>query len=116
MTMFFALMALWPLARGKPLRWWALCLAVLFALTAAARPAMLHGMNRVWMRFGVLLARVINPVIMALLFFLVLTPMAAMLRLRGKDPLRLRPQPDAPTYWIPRDPPGPEPATMADQF
>jgi ABC-type uncharacterized transport system permease subunit len=56
-----------------------------------------------------------NPVVMAALFFLVFTPMGLLLRLLGKDPLRLRRSADA-TYWIERKPPGPPPETMANQF
>ena len=68
------------------------------------------------MRFGLLLHRIVNPLVMALLFFLVVTPIALLMRLFGKRPLHLKTEPDAATYWIPRDPPGPEPDTMKQQF
>jgi hypothetical protein len=54
--------------------------------------------------------------VMTLLFFTTVTPIALIMRAMGKDPLRLRLDPDAPTYWIERSPPGPEPATMPRQF
>jgi hypothetical protein len=53
---------------------------------------------------------------MGLMFFLVFTPMALLIRLRGKDLLRLRRDPEAPSYWIPRQPPGPAPDTLKQQF
>ncbi len=65
---------------------------------------------------GLLLGRVVSPIVMALLFFLVVTPTAFLFRLLGKDPLRLAAEPRAGTYWIERRPPGPPPDTMANQF
>jgi hypothetical protein len=59
---------------------------------------------------------VVSPVIMGLLFFVAVTPTALIMRLAGKDPLRLRFDPEARTYWIDRRPPGPEPQTMRNQF
>jgi hypothetical protein len=65
---------------------------------------------------GVVLGRIVNPIVTAILFFLVFTPAGLMARLLGKDPLRLKPAREADTYWISRHPPGPEPATMSKQF
>jgi hypothetical protein len=66
--------------------------------------------------FGLLLHAVVNPIVMALLFFTTVTPIALILRAQGKDPLRLRRDPDARSYWIERRPPGPMPDTMPRQF
>ncbi|HWR52057.1 MAG TPA: SxtJ family membrane protein [Bryobacteraceae bacterium] len=113
---FFALVGLWPMIWGRPMRPWALGLSAAIALITILRPGILHPFNRVWMAFGLLLARVTNPIVMALLFYLVFTPMALLLRLAGKDLLRLRREPQAASYWIERTPPGPKPETMAQQF
>jgi hypothetical protein len=59
---------------------------------------------------------VVNPIILGILFYLVFTPLGWVLRRMGKDFLRLRPAPEASTYWIPRLPPGPPPETMSRQF
>ena len=107
---------LWPRLRGGGVRWWALGLAGFLLMLALARPSVLGPFNRAWTRLGLLLARVVNPVVTAVLFFLVFTPAGILLRLFGKDPLRLRFQGSEPSYWIPRDPPGPAPATMTKQF
>jgi hypothetical protein len=115
-TAFFAAVALWPLWRGRPVRWWALGVAVLVFLAGLARPSVLRIPNLVWFRFGRLLNRVVSPVAASLLFFAVFTPFALILRMAGKDPLRLRRDPRAASYWIERNPPGPEPESMADQF
>jgi hypothetical protein len=57
-----------------------------------------------------------NPVVTGLIFLLIVTPAGLLLRLLGKDPLRIRRDLKADSYWIRRDPPGPEPATMINQF
>jgi hypothetical protein len=110
------IVALWPVRSGQPPRVWVLAIAALFCLIAFTRPSLLRPLNLAWMRFGLLLARITNPLILGLLFYLVLTPMALILRLLGKDLLRLRRDPGAPSYWIERNPPGPEPESMANQF
>ncbi|MDD9928124.1 MAG: SxtJ family membrane protein [Rhodospirillaceae bacterium] len=98
------------------MRWWSLIIAGVFLALAFAAPKLLSPLNRLWMRFGLLLHRIVNPLVMALLFFLVVTPIALLMRLFGKRPLHLETEPDAESYWIPRDPPGPEPETMKQQF
>ena len=98
---------LWPWTGG---------LAALFVAAALLRPAVLHPLNLVWLRFGLLLHRVVNPVVMALLFYGTVLPTGLVMRLMGKDLLRLKRQPDADSYWIVRQPPGPSPETMRDQF
>ena len=112
----FLVIALFPLVRGGEPRLWALAVAAAFLGAALIRPALLAPLNRLWFRFGLLLGRVTNPLIMGLVFFLVITPMAMIMRLRGKDPLRLRPDREAKSYWIERVPPGPAPASMTNQF
>jgi hypothetical protein len=67
------------------------------------------------MRLGLLLHGIVNPVIMGLLFFGTILPTGLVMRLRGKDLLRLKRDPDANSYWIARTP-GPAPETMKDQF
>ena len=59
---------------------------------------------------------VVNPLVMGLLFYLTVTPTGLLMRLFGKDPLRLRFDPEAKSYWIERQPPGPAPETMRHQF
>ncbi len=115
-TVVFAVIGCWPLIDAAQPRWWALALAGLFLLAALVRPALLAPLNRIWLRFGLLLHRVVNPIVMGFLFFLVVTPTGLLMRMTGKDPLRLRPDPEAKTYWIEREPPGPAPETMKNQF
>jgi hypothetical protein len=115
-AIFFLGIALWPLHRGGVPRWWSLALCGVCLLLALARPAALHPANVLWTRLAVLLNKVVNPVVTALLFYLVFTPVGMLMRLSGKDPLRLRFESNTKSYWIERRPPGPPPETMAQQF
>jgi hypothetical protein len=110
------LIGLWPLLDGAGPRPWALALATLFLAAAWLAPRALAPFNRLWFRFGMLLHRIASPLAMAMLFFLTVTPTAIILRLAGKDPLRLKFDCAAKTYWIERLPPGPAPETMRNQF
>lgn len=83
---------------------------------ALVAPAVLAPLNRLWTKLGLLLFKVVNPVVMLLIFALSVVPVGLWFRLRGRDPLRLKRDPNASSYWIERQPPGPEPATMRQQF
>ena len=112
----FAAAGLFPLLDGRPPRGWACGVAGALLAVAFLKPALLAPFNRVWFKFGLLLQRVVNPLVMALIYFAVVTPTGLVLRALGKDPLRLRYDPDAESYWIRRDPPGPERGSMKNQF
>lgn len=112
----FALIGAWPLLDGGTPRWWAIGIAAAFALVAVARPSLLSGANRVWTKFGLLLGAVVSPIVLGGLYYAVLTPLGLARRLSGRDPLRLKRDAAAPTYWIPREPPGPPPDSMTNQF
>ena len=112
----FLLIAGWPLFFGGTLRWWAMAASALFALTAMLKPALLAGLNRRWMKLGILLGKIVSPIALGLLFYGVVTPIGLMMRLTGKDPLRLKFDRGADSYWIRREPPGPPPASMTNQF
>ena len=115
-TAFFAIWALLPLWRGRPLRLWALPVSAAFLVVTLVRPSLLHAANRLWTRLGLLLGKVVSPLITGLLFYGVVTPMGLLARLVGKDLLHLRWSPQQPSYWIDRRPPGPDPKTMNHQF
>jgi hypothetical protein len=98
---------LWPWTGG---------LAALLLAAALLRPSVLHPLNLIWLKFGLLLHRVVNPVVMALIFYGTVLPTGLVMRMLGKDLLRLKRQPNTDSYWIVRKPPGPSPETMRDQF
>ena len=112
----FSLAGLSPLRHRQPVRGWALAAAGVFLVVALARPSWLQPLNRMWTNLGLLMARIVNPVVTGLLFFAVVTPTSFLFRLLGKDPLRLANDPAVDSYWIPRHPPGPAPGTMTNQF
>lgn len=116
MAAAFLLIACWPLLRGGPLRWWALAVAAVFVGAAMLIPTALAPLNRVWLALGARLHRITNPLIMGVVFFTTVAPLGLLVRLLGKDPLHLRRDPSASTYWIERRPPGPPASTMTRQF
>jgi len=111
---FFGLIGLWPLVHSASPRWWAVAAAAAFALAAFVAPAVLRPLNRAWLAFGMLLHAIVNPVVMAVMFYGAIVPMGLLLRALGKDLLRLKPDPAAPSYWITREPPAP--GSMRKQF
>ena len=112
----FAIIGLLPLVFGGRVRLWALLVAGAFLLVAQFVPSMLAPLNRWWLRFGLLLHRIVSPIVLGIMFFGVITPMGLVMRALGKDLLRLKFDRVAPTYWIERTPPGPPPESMKDQF
>lgn len=112
----FLIIALWPLMSARPIRLWAAAIAIAFAVVALAAPSLLAGMNRAWMKFGLLLGRVVSPIALGVLFFAAFTPMGLLVRLLGKDSMRLKKPVDATTYWVERRPPGPPPESLKNQY
>jgi saxitoxin biosynthesis operon SxtJ-like protein len=112
----FALLTLhnwWLAGRAWPIY---LAIAAVFLAAALLRPNLLHWPNRAWIRLGSLLGAIVTPIVMALLFFLVITPIGLMMRLAGKDTLRRGGPRQGDSYWIVRDPPGPSGESMSEQF
>lgn len=112
----FLIVGLWPLGFNDGLRWWAMIVAALTMFATLATPALLTIPNRLWLRFGSLLHRLVSPVVLALMFYGVIAPMGLLMRALGKDVLCLRRGDLSDTYWIKREPPGPRPSTMSRQF
>ena len=113
---FFALMSALSWWRGHTSWHWALPLAVLFLIVAYTYPRALGPLNRLWLKLGLLLYKVVNPIVLGLLFFITITPIGMIMRATGKDFLRLKLDRGAKSYWIERTPPGPPPQTMKNQF
>jgi hypothetical protein len=114
-TIAFLFFGLWPLHHKQPVRPVFLAISGALLLVTVVRPSLLHPANSIWTRLGILLGKVVSPVFTALLFYLVFSPVAVILRWMGKDLLHLAPNPEAPTYWLPRNPPQGD-SGMANQF
>lgn len=108
-TVVFALIALFAYP-------WLLAVAALFAAVTVIRDQWLAPLNRAWMRFGALLNRIVSPVVLGLIYFAVFTPVAVVMRLAGRDAMRRRFEPARPSYWVPREPPGPREDSFRDMF
>ena len=91
-------------------------IAAIFAGLTLWRPQSLGLANRAWLKLGLLMYRVVNPVIMAILFFGAILPIGLAMRLFGKDFLRLQRDRSLPTYWLPRSDPRPPSESMRQQF
>ena len=115
-TGVFVIVGCWPLFHNDSPRWWAFGVAAVLAAISAFNPALLARPNALWTKLGVLLGNVVGPVAVGILFYGVVTPLGILMRLTGKDPLRLKLDRDANSYWIPREPPGPPPKSLTNQF
>jgi Saxitoxin biosynthesis operon protein SxtJ len=110
------IIGLWPLLDGRSPRFWAIGLACAFYLAAISAPRILGPLKSVWTRFGELLHRIVTPVVMGIVFVLVVIPIATIMKALNKDLLRLKYDHDAESYWIERQPPGPNPEMMTRQY
>ncbi|MCG8512003.1 MAG: SxtJ family membrane protein, partial [Rhodospirillales bacterium] len=99
----FAVIGLFPLTNGGLPRWWALVLASVFLVAAVVAPNALTPLNRLWMRFGGLLQRIVTPVILGIVFFAVVTPIGILLRVLKKDVIPLKFEQDRKSFWIERE-------------
>ncbi len=113
---FFALLALMPLRHRQPFQWRWMIASGIFLAVGLVAPGLLHPISRVWAKLALLLHKIVNPITTAAMYFLIFVPAGLMFRMLGKDPLRLKLEPDTESYWIPRNPPGPAPESMRNQF
>ena len=115
-TVVFLLVGIWPMFDGSVARWWAIIFAAIILAVSLVRPVILRPLNRIWFKFGLVLNRIVSPLVMGLLFYLTVTPMALIMRCLGKTPIAKSFDRDAKSYWIHREPPGPSPDSMKNQF
>jgi len=113
--MFLAL-GLWLVSGGHTKGWIFLVLSIGLFLVILRRPSVLSPLNLAWFRFGLFLGRLVNPIILGVIFFLVITPIAVIRRLLSKDSLHLKFKPKLKSYWIDRNPIGSKPSSMTRQF
>ena len=90
-------------------------LSIIFAIVVVAVPALLAPLNKLWYRFGMLLGRIVSPVVLGILFFLLITPVGVFTRFFGRDVLLMKKR-VVPSYWVERNPVGPQPDSFKNQF
>ena len=112
----FALVGLWPLWKHGDVRLWALVVAAVLLMVTLVAPALLALPNKLWMRLGALLHRVVSPVVLAVMFYGVVTPIGMLKRATSRGDFTWRRGGAADTYWKRRDPPGPKPDSLTHQF
>jgi hypothetical protein len=98
---FFLVIGLYPLKTFGNVRIWALVLSLLFLIITIIRPNLFTFLNRLWIQFGILLGKMISPLVMGLVFFFVVTPIGILIRILKKDVMGLKR--GASTYWINRE-------------
>jgi hypothetical protein len=91
-------------------------LGLLLVVLGLLLPHSLSALNRAWTRLGLFMFRFVSPVVLGLIYGLAIVPIGLAMRLFGHDPLHLKRDPQVDSYWVVRDPPGPAPETMINQF
>lgn len=112
----FTVVGGWQLWQGRSWGWWLVAGAAVFLALALLQPDLLRPLNKAWFLFGMLLHKIVNPIVLGLLFFAVVLPTGLLMRALGKRPLNLVFDRQAASYWVRREPPGPAPETFTKQF
>jgi hypothetical protein len=92
-----------------------LALSAAFLVSSIFKPIVLRPFNKAWYYLGLLMGRVVSPIVLGILFFILISPIAIVMRMAGRDALKLRKQ-DVQSHWIDRAPPGPASESFKDQF
>ena len=108
----FLLISIYPIINNEDVRIWSLLVAIIFLVLGIINSNILLPLNKLWFKFGILLGKIISPIIMAIIFFLVVTPIGLMMRIMGKNLLNLK-YSDYKSYWIEKT--GPK-SKMKNQF
>ena len=109
----FSLIAFYPLINNENIRIWSLLLSLIFLILGLLNSRVLTPLNVIWIKFGILLGRFIAPIVMAAIFYFVVTPIGILMRILNKDLLNLKIDLKKETYWIERT--GPK-SKMKNQF
>ena len=108
----FLIISLYPLLNNENIRFWSLFISIIFLILGILNSSLLSPFNKLWFKFGILLGKIISPIIMGIIFFLVVTPTGIIMRLLGKDVLNLKYN-DGKSYWIKKTDPK---SMMKNQF
>ena len=98
----FLIISLWPLLKGNDLRNWSLIISILFLILGLLKSKFLTPLKRIWIKFGELLGKIISPIVLAIVFFTVVTPIGLFMKVLRKDLLNIKFTNDK-SYWIKRD-------------
>tara|TARA_B100001079_G_C16321569_1_gene474878 strand:+ start:190 stop:573 length:384 start_codon:yes stop_codon:yes gene_type:complete len=101
-TIVFLIISFWPLLKSGNIRYWSLAISLIFFVLAIMNSKILTPLNKIWMKFGFVLGKIISPIVMGFIFFFVVTPTGIIMRLLGKDILNLKKN-NQNSYWIKKD-------------
>ena len=108
----FLIIATYPLINGDALRLWSLIISIVFLFLGLVNSKILNPLNKLWFKFGIFLGKIISPLVMGIIFFLVVTPIGLIMRLLNKDLLNLKFNKNS-SYWIEKTEPK---SKMKNQF
>tara|TARA_B110000091_G_scaffold15658_1_gene14788 strand:+ start:73 stop:462 length:390 start_codon:yes stop_codon:yes gene_type:complete len=108
----FLIFSIYPVSKSENIIVWSLILSIIFLILGLFNSSILTPFNKLWFKFGILLGKIVSPIVMGLVFFLVVTPTGLLLRFFGKDILNLKKNKKN-TYWIEKN--GPK-SIMKNQF
>ena len=108
----FLIIAIYPLINGDELRLWSLIISIVFLSLGLLNSKILNPLNKLWFKFGIFLGKIISPLVMGIIFFLIVTPIGLLMRLLNKDLLNLKFNNNN-TYWIKKTEPK---SKMKNQF
>jgi len=108
----FFLIATYPLINGNEIRLWSLVISIIFLFLGLINSKILNPFNKLWFKFGIFLGKIISPLIMGIIFFIVVTPIGFLMRLLNKDLLNLKFNNNS-SYWIEKTEPK---SKMKNQF
>ena len=95
----FLLIAIYPILNNEEVRLWSLLISSVFLILGLINSQILTPLNKLWFKLGLLLGKIISPLVMGLIFFLVVTPIGLIMRILGKDVLNLKYNKNK-SYWI----------------
>ena len=98
----FFLYGIWPILSSNEIRIWSLSMGIIFLILGLLNSKLLTPFHNLWLKFGTLLGRIVSPIVMFLVYFVFITPLAVIIRLLGKDLLRTKFN-KLPSYWIKRE-------------
>jgi len=98
-SIVFLVIAFWPMLNGNEINYWSLAISIVFLILGLINSKILTPLKRIWFKFGLLLGKVVAPIVMGIIFFLIVTPTSIIMKLLGKDLLNLKKNNNN-SYWI----------------
>ena len=109
----FLLISIYPLTNNENVRYWSLIVSLIFLILGLLNSAILSPLNKLWFKFGIILGKIVSPLVMGIIFFLVVTPIGLLMKIFKKDLLNLTFNDKKKTYWIEKTEPK---SKMKNQF